>query len=162
MAPTRCLRAPPTRSRPRWPRCRPSRGARPARCGYAWRCTPARPNNATATMLAQPSIACCVSLIWGTAGKCCWRGQLAIWSPMTCPPNHAARPGRATAQRPKPSRADFSAPNPQPLTPNPQAYSQVLLDELERANLFIVPLDETRQWYRYHHLFVDVLRGRLS
>ena len=39
--------------------------------------------------------------------------------------------------------------------------SQVLLEELERANLFIVPLDDTRQWYRYHHLFADVLRGRL-
>ncbi|MEK7785338.1 MAG: hypothetical protein AAB658_07935, partial [Chloroflexota bacterium] len=33
---------------------------------------------------------------------------------------------------------------------------------LEQANLFIVPLDETRQWYRYHHLFADVLRHRLQ
>ena len=39
--------------------------------------------------------------------------------------------------------------------------SHVLLEDLERANLFIVPLDDTRQWYRYHHLFADVLRGRL-
>jgi LuxR family transcriptional regulator, maltose regulon positive regulatory protein len=43
-----------------------------------------------------------------------------------------------------------------------QPYSQALLEELERANLFIVPLDDTRRWYRYHHLFVDVLRGRLT
>jgi LuxR family maltose regulon positive regulatory protein len=43
-----------------------------------------------------------------------------------------------------------------------RATSQTLLEGLERANLFIVPLDDTRQWYRYHHLFVDVLRGRLA
>lgn len=41
------------------------------------------------------------------------------------------------------------------------AYSQLLLEELERSNLFIVPLDETRYWYRYHHLFAQVLRHRL-
>ena len=43
-----------------------------------------------------------------------------------------------------------------------QAYSQILLNELERANLFIVPLDQARRWYRYHHLFAQVLRERLS
>jgi LuxR family maltose regulon positive regulatory protein len=52
-------------------------------------------------------------------------------------------------------------PNPQPPTPNPQAYSQLVLDQLERANLFLVPLDDDRQWYRYHHLFAEVLRERL-
>src|SRR6266849_8733397 len=31
----------------------------------------------------------------------------------------------------------------------------------ERANLFIVPLDNERRWYRYHHLFADLLRQRL-
>lgn len=36
-----------------------------------------------------------------------------------------------------------------------------LLDELERRNLFLVPLDERRTWYRYHQLFADVLRERL-
>jgi LuxR family transcriptional regulator, maltose regulon positive regulatory protein len=35
------------------------------------------------------------------------------------------------------------------------------LDGLERANLFVVPLDDRRSWYRYHHLFADVLRARL-
>lgn len=35
------------------------------------------------------------------------------------------------------------------------------LETLERANLFTVPLDDRRQWYRYHHLFADVLRARL-
>jgi LuxR family maltose regulon positive regulatory protein len=42
-----------------------------------------------------------------------------------------------------------------------QAYTQPLLEELERGNLFIVPLDDERRWYRYHHLFVQVLRERL-
>jgi LuxR family maltose regulon positive regulatory protein len=36
------------------------------------------------------------------------------------------------------------------------------LVELERANLFIVPLDERRQWYRYHHLFAELLRLELA
>jgi len=36
-----------------------------------------------------------------------------------------------------------------------------MLTTLERANLFIVALDDQRQWYRYHHLFADVLRARL-
>ncbi len=35
------------------------------------------------------------------------------------------------------------------------------LVELERANLFLVPLDDRREWYRYHHLFADVLRARM-
>jgi len=39
--------------------------------------------------------------------------------------------------------------------------SQKILDDLERANLFIVPLDNKRHWYRYHHLFADLLRQRL-
>lgn len=33
---------------------------------------------------------------------------------------------------------------------------------LEQANLFLLPLDQSRTWYRYHHLFVDVLRHRLQ
>lgn len=37
-----------------------------------------------------------------------------------------------------------------------------LLQALERGNLFIVPLDDQRQWYRYHHLFADALRSRLA
>jgi LuxR family maltose regulon positive regulatory protein len=39
--------------------------------------------------------------------------------------------------------------------------AQVLLEQLERANLFVVPLDDERRWYRYHHLFADFLRERL-
>jgi LuxR family maltose regulon positive regulatory protein len=36
-----------------------------------------------------------------------------------------------------------------------------VLDELEKANLFLVPLDNNRRWYRYHHLFADLLCQRL-
>jgi LuxR family maltose regulon positive regulatory protein len=39
--------------------------------------------------------------------------------------------------------------------------SQQMLEEVERANLFVVPLDEQRQWYRYHDLFREALRVRL-
>ena len=39
---------------------------------------------------------------------------------------------------------------------------QTILETLERANLFIVPLDDERCWYRYHHLFTDLLRNRLE
>ncbi|MDF2650295.1 MAG: LuxR family transcriptional regulator [Paenibacillus sp.] len=38
---------------------------------------------------------------------------------------------------------------------------QETLEYLEQANLFIVPLDNERRWYRYHHLFADLLRQRL-
>jgi ATP/maltotriose-dependent transcriptional regulator MalT len=42
-----------------------------------------------------------------------------------------------------------------------QAGAAARLVALERANLFLVPLDDQRQWYRYHHLFADVLRAHL-
>ncbi|HKQ01271.1 MAG TPA: LuxR C-terminal-related transcriptional regulator [Actinomycetes bacterium] len=40
--------------------------------------------------------------------------------------------------------------------------SAELLGELEAANLFVVPLDDRRQWYRYHQLFADLLRLQLG
>jgi LuxR family maltose regulon positive regulatory protein len=40
--------------------------------------------------------------------------------------------------------------------------SAAILAYLDRANLFLVPLDEARRWYRYHHLFGDFLRVRLE
>jgi LuxR family maltose regulon positive regulatory protein len=40
--------------------------------------------------------------------------------------------------------------------------SQSILIQLDRANLFLVPLDDERRWYRYHHLFADLLRSRLE
>ena len=42
------------------------------------------------------------------------------------------------------------------------ALGQQTLEHLEHANLFIVPLDNDRCWYRYHHLFGDLLRKRLE
>jgi LuxR family maltose regulon positive regulatory protein len=44
---------------------------------------------------------------------------------------------------------------------SPPAAGQETLEYLERANLFIVPLDNERRWYRYHHLFAELLRQRL-
>jgi len=43
-----------------------------------------------------------------------------------------------------------------------QDNGQATLEMLDRANLFIVPLDNERRWYRYHHLFADLLRQRLN
>ena len=40
--------------------------------------------------------------------------------------------------------------------------SQAMLHHIERAGLFLVPLDEVRGWWRYHHLFADLLRARLE
>ena len=37
-----------------------------------------------------------------------------------------------------------------------------ILESLERANLFLIPLDNERRWYRYHHLFAELLRQRLQ
>jgi LuxR family transcriptional regulator, maltose regulon positive regulatory protein len=42
-----------------------------------------------------------------------------------------------------------------------QEESGALLGDLERGNMFVVPLDDRRQWYRYHHLFADVLQAHL-
>src|SRR5262249_38327000 len=44
----------------------------------------------------------------------------------------------------------------------PAGSGQSTLEYLERANLFLVPLDHERRWYRYHHLFADLLRQRLQ
>ena len=47
-------------------------------------------------------------------------------------------------------------------TPSPdRPGGRAMLEALDRANLFLVPLDDRRHWYRYHHLFADVLRAHL-
>jgi LuxR family maltose regulon positive regulatory protein len=43
-----------------------------------------------------------------------------------------------------------------------RSQSASTLYKLERANLFLVPLDDARVWYRYHHLFADLLRAQLQ
>ena len=48
------------------------------------------------------------------------------------------------------------------LEPLADGACQQLLEQIEAANLFLVPLDAERRWYRYHHLFGDFLNGRLQ
>jgi LuxR family maltose regulon positive regulatory protein len=43
-----------------------------------------------------------------------------------------------------------------------QADGHAMLDLLERENIFVVSMDDQRRWYRYHHLFADLLRDRLE
>jgi len=43
----------------------------------------------------------------------------------------------------------------------PSATGQEILEYIQQANLFIVPLDNERRWFRYHHLFAELLRQRL-
>ena len=54
-------------------------------------------------------------------------------------------------------------PTTQPRHSQPavDSYSQLMLDELERRQLFIVALDDERRWYRYHQVFAELLRQRL-
>lgn len=53
--------------------------------------------------------------------------------------------------------AVLDTPSTSNLTP-----ANMVIETLERANLFLVPLDNERHWYRYHHLFGDLLRQRLG
>lgn len=46
--------------------------------------------------------------------------------------------------------------------PSPAVSGQATLEYLDHANLFITPLDNERRWYRYHHLFADLLRQRFT
>ncbi len=70
------------------------------------------------------------------------------------------QPGRCATSccRPR-SSADSPAPLCDAVTGT--AGGKAMLERLDRGNLFVVPLDDRRQWYRYHHLFADVLRARL-
>lgn len=58
----------------------------------------------------------------------------------------------------QPDNAQFSILNSQ----FAQSYSRLILEELEHANMFVMPLDGEPRWYRYHHLFRAFLRDRLS
>ncbi|MFC2023167.1 LuxR C-terminal-related transcriptional regulator [Chloroflexota bacterium] len=66
-----------------------------------------------------------------------------------------------TAETPNTSGVDAVLRRGADLHLTPSASGQDILEYLEHANLFIVPLDEERRWYRYHHLFSDLLRRRL-
>src|SRR5215469_11028124 len=56
----------------------------------------------------------------------------------------------------------FCAPLCDAVVLDPTISGQTTLAYLERANLFLVPLDDERRWYRYHHLFAELLRQRLA
>ena len=58
-------------------------------------------------------------------------------------------------------RAQNREPGTQNLAQHSEPGAQIL-EALERGNLFVVPLGEGQQWYRYHRLFADLLRGQLS
>ncbi len=47
-------------------------------------------------------------------------------------------------------------------TENPFPSSQSTLEYLEKSNLFLIPLDDERRWYRYHHLFAELLQAQLK
>jgi LuxR family maltose regulon positive regulatory protein len=55
----------------------------------------------------------------------------------------------------------LSAPLCDTVVRDPSGGSQAILEQLDRSNLFIIPLDQSRAWYRYHHLFAELLRQRL-
>lgn len=46
--------------------------------------------------------------------------------------------------------------------PNNDISGQETLEHLEKINMFVIPLDSERRWYRYHHLFAQILRQRMS
>ena len=54
------------------------------------------------------------------------------------------------------------AENGAPQTTNEERTAENTLSFLERANLFLIPLDSERHWYRYHRLFADLLRARVE
>jgi LuxR family maltose regulon positive regulatory protein len=74
----------------------------------------------------------------------------AILDRLTAPLCHAL------LQEPLPLPADEGGP-----PPGPDLDCQGMLEHLEAANLFLVPLDNERRWFRYHRLFADLLRRRL-
>jgi LuxR family maltose regulon positive regulatory protein len=81
--------------------------------------------------------------------------QTSILDRMTGPLCDAVTLDRA------PATGDLAEASPRTVRAS-QDDSQSTLDRIERANLFIVPLDDERGWYRYHHLFADLLRSQLS
>lgn len=70
-----------------------------------------------------------------------------------------AEPAACAANAPQSLTAGSADPaEPELLATN----SQLLLEQIERANLFLIPLDGQRRWYRYHQLFAELLRQRLA
>ena len=87
------------------------------------------------------------------------------------PPLRPGLPDRGGAGAARPSRCATSCWRPRCWSGCPaelcdavtgRTGGQAMLEQVERANLFLVPLDEVRGWWRYHHLFADLLRARLQ
>lgn len=78
-----------------------------------------------------------------------------------CGPLCEAMVGRLETRDWRLESKDQAADNLQLPISTQSVQSQGVLEHLERANLFITPLDNERRWYRYHHLFADLLRQRL-
>lgn len=57
---------------------------------------------------------------------------------------------------------EFNADLIAAVTDSTPTEAQVMLQALEQENMFLIPLDNRREWYRYHHLFADLLRNRLA
>ncbi len=85
--------------------------------------------------------------------------QTSILDRLTAPLCDAVLNG-GTALPGEPGNTDNNPSSHRPA--NSLASSQEILEYLDRANLFLVPLDHRREWYRYHRLFADFLRGHLQ
>ena len=87
--------------------------------------------------------------------------QTCILERLTAPLCDAVRFGLAEApSRSRGTAVRFGAPSPP--GKSGKEDSQSILVQLEQANLFLVPLDDERRWYRYHRLFADLLRSQLD
>ncbi len=77
---------------------------------------------------------------------------LRIMNSRLCDAVHLPRPRESKNPRAQPRSANPAA------SPPVRQDGQSVLEYLEKNNLFIIPLDENREWYRYHHLFADLLQ----
>jgi LuxR family transcriptional regulator, maltose regulon positive regulatory protein len=89
--------------------------------------------------------------------------QTSILDPMCGPLCDAILLGRTESGHPhgQPRTLEDNLGSQFSVLSSGDSHSQLLLEQLERANLFVTPLDAERRWYRYHHLFAEVLRERL-
>ena len=74
---------------------------------------------------------------------------------------YLSRPGARAADVPAPHLGARAMSGPLCDAMLDRKGSALELEKIERANLFLVPLDNRREWYRYHHLFRDLLRREL-
>jgi LuxR family maltose regulon positive regulatory protein len=87
--------------------------------------------------------------------------QTSILDRLTASLCNAVRFGLAEASS-RSRRTDARSGDPTPPTVSRERDSQTILEQLEQANLFLIPLDDERCWYRYHRLFADLLQSRLE